>query len=49
MVVRQDAEGNILAEGDQVKIGSNETYLSLCRRHWHEAVGGPHESGMRNT
>ena len=39
MVVRQDAEGNALLEGEQVQIGGNETYVSLCRRHWREAVG----------
>ena len=39
MVIRQGAEGTALTEGDQVQIGGNETYLSLCRRHWREAVG----------
>ncbi len=39
MVVRQDAEGHALTEGDQVQIGGNETYVSLCRKHWREAVG----------
>ena len=39
MVVRQDDEGNALLEGDQVQIGGNETYVSLCRRHWREATG----------
>ena len=39
MVVRQDAEGNPLLEGEQVQIGGNETYVSLCRRHWREATG----------
>lgn len=39
MVVRQDDQGNALTEGDQVQIGGNETYVSLCRRHWREAVG----------
>ncbi len=39
MVVRQDEEGRVLTEGDQVQIGGNETYVSLCRRHWREAVG----------
>ncbi|SIS67321.1 thymidine kinase [Roseivivax lentus] len=39
MVVRQDAAGAVLREGAQVQIGGNETYLSLCRRHWREAVG----------
>ncbi|WP_420003493.1 thymidine kinase [Arenibacterium sp. LLYu02] len=39
MVVRQDAEGRVLTEGDQVQIGGNETYVSLCRRHWRAAMG----------
>ncbi len=39
MVVRQDDQGQVLTEGDQVQIGGNETYVSLCRRHWREAVG----------
>lgn len=38
MVVRQDAEGRVLREGAQVKIGGNETYVSLCRKHWRRAV-----------
>ena len=39
MVVRQDEQGNVLTQGAQVQIGGNETYVSLCRRHWREAVG----------
>ncbi len=39
MVIRQDDQGNALLEGDQVQIGGNETYVSLCRRHWRKAVG----------
>ncbi len=39
MVIRQDADGQVLMDGDQVQIGGNETYVSLCRRHWREAVG----------
>ncbi|MCK0137547.1 thymidine kinase [Aliiroseovarius sp. F47248L] len=39
MVVRQDGEGNVMTAGDQVQIGGNESYVSLCRRHWREAVG----------
>jgi len=38
MVVRMDATGQVLRDGDQVQIGGNETYLSLCRRHWREAM-----------
>ncbi len=39
MVVRQDAAGNVVTDGAQVQIGGNETYISLCRRHWREAMG----------
>ncbi|MEY8841236.1 thymidine kinase, partial [Cribrihabitans sp. XS_ASV171] len=39
MVIRLDAEGCAMREGAQVQIGGNETYLSLCRRHWREAMG----------
>lgn len=40
MVVRKDGEGRVMTGGDQVQIGGNETYVSLCRRHWREAVEG---------
>jgi len=39
MVVRQDENGVVLREGAQIQIGGNETYVSLCRRHWRIAVG----------
>ena len=39
MVVRQGAHGQVLKDGAQVQIGGNETYVSLCRKHWREAVG----------
>jgi len=39
MVVRQDDNGTVLTGGEQVQIGGNETYVSLCRRHWRIAVG----------
>jgi len=39
MVVRQGDDGTVLKEGAQVQIGGNETYVSLCRRHWRKAVG----------
>lgn len=38
MVVRRGADGVAQAEGEQVQIGGNETYVSLCRRHWREEV-----------
>ena len=39
MVVRRDAEGQAMRDGAQVQIGGNETYVSLCRRHWREKTG----------
>ena len=39
MVVRQDKDGKALTSGEQVQIGGNEAYVSLCRKHWREAVG----------
>ncbi|MGV6839011.1 MAG: thymidine kinase [Planktomarina sp.] len=38
MVIRMDENGTPLADGAQVQIGGNETYVSLCRRHFREAV-----------
>lgn len=43
MVVRLGPDGQALREGAQVQIGGNESYVSLCRRHWREATGDlPH-------
>ncbi len=39
MVVRKDSEGRALTEGAQVQIGGNETYVSLCRKHWRQETG----------
>lgn len=39
MVIRRGPDGKALKDGEQVQIGGNETYVSLCRRHWREAVG----------
>jgi thymidine kinase len=38
MVIRRGPDGRALKDGEQVVIGGNETYQSLCRRHWREAV-----------
>jgi thymidine kinase len=39
MVVRQDEHGDVLKDGAQVQVGGNETYVSLCRVHWRQAMG----------
>ena len=38
MVVRMGPDGTVLKDGAQVQIGGNETYVSLCRKHWREAM-----------
>ena len=38
MVVRQDGNGQVIREGAQIEIGGNERYVSLCRRHWVDAM-----------
>jgi len=42
-VVRMDAEGKPMKQGDQVEIGGDDKYVSMCRQHfkenvWHEDV-----------
>ena len=39
MVIRRGPDGRALTAGEQVVIGGNETYVSLCRKHWREALG----------
>jgi len=38
MVVRLDAAGQVVREGAQIEIGGSDKYVSLCRRHWEEAI-----------
>lgn len=39
MVIRTDEAGNPIKEGDQVAIGGNERYVSVCREHYKLALG----------
>ncbi|WP_186394476.1 thymidine kinase [Stappia sp. TSB10GB4] len=34
MVARLDGSGRIVEQGEQVVIGGEDRYVSLCRRHW---------------
>lgn len=38
MVLRLDAQGNPVHDGDQVEIGGNERYVSVCRKHFKEGL-----------
>jgi len=39
MVIRRGPDGRALQDGQQVQIGGNETYVSMCRRHWRAEMG----------
>ena len=39
MVVRLGADGRVARQGEQVVIGGEDRYVSLCRRHWEEEMG----------
>jgi thymidine kinase len=38
MVLRRDNEGRVVSDGPQIQVGGNETYESVCRKHWSEAI-----------
>ncbi|MEL6840299.1 MAG: thymidine kinase [Pseudomonadota bacterium] len=39
MVVRKDEYGQVMTGGEQIAIGGNDRYVSLCRLHWREEMG----------
>lgn len=45
MVLRLDGEGRPFSEGEQVVIGGNERYISVCRKHYKQAIN----LGMRDA
>tara|TARA_B100000745_G_scaffold291264_1_gene230857 strand:+ start:2435 stop:3001 length:567 start_codon:yes stop_codon:yes gene_type:complete len=38
MVLRLGENGKVLQDGPQNQVGGNESYVSVCRKHWKEAV-----------
>lgn len=38
MVLRLDSQGKAVKEGAQVEIGGNESYQSVCRKHYREFI-----------
>jgi len=38
MIVRVNEDGSVIREGDQIDIGGNEKYLSLCRKHFSQGL-----------
>lgn len=37
-VLRLNEQGEVIKEGDQIQIGGNDHYLSVCRRHYKEKM-----------
>jgi len=38
MVVRLGDDGRPMRTGAQIQVGGNETYISMCRKHWKAAL-----------
>lgn len=38
MVLRVDADGHTIRHGEQIQVGGNESYVSVCRRHFKEGL-----------
>jgi thymidine kinase len=36
MVVRLNEDGSVVTDGDQIKIGGNDSYKVYCRKHFRE-------------
>ena len=34
-------DGKVVKEGEQIQLGGNESYVSLCRKHWQDGVLHP--------
>ncbi|PJG83579.1 thymidine kinase [Caviibacterium pharyngocola] len=37
-VLRLNEEGNVVKDGEQIQIGGNNRYVSVCRRHYKEKI-----------
>ena len=40
------ADGKVAREGEQIVLGGNESYVSLCRKHWKEGNLGNYTAGI---
>ncbi|MCV6603347.1 MAG: thymidine kinase [Cohaesibacter sp.] len=50
MVVRIDGHGKVIEKGEQVVIGGEESYVSLCRKHWSaKDLGGTDRSNPQGN
>ena len=44
MVLRMDDTGTVVKQGEQVQIGGEDIYASVCRKHWKS--GDPHRKAV---
>ncbi|HRX79090.1 MAG: thymidine kinase [Planctomycetaceae bacterium] len=45
MVLRMDGEGKVVRDGNQIKIGGNDLYMSVCRRHFKQGLPAARRQG----
>ena len=41
------SNGKIVTKGEQVMMGGNESYVSLCRKHYYEGIDKNKESDLK--
>ena len=46
MVLRLDAQGSPIQQGEQIRIGGNERYLSVCRKHFKQGLASRHSDEL---
>lgn len=46
MVLRLDDKGRPVRDGEQIKIGGNDRYLSVCRQHFKEGIISRHQNEL---
>lgn len=44
MVLRLDEHGNQMKSGAQIQIGGNDSYVSVCRKHYKSAASGKNKA-----
>lgn len=46
MNLRVDAQGKAVKEGEQVEIGGNDRYISMCRKHFNQSLREGHKPSL---
>ncbi|MCL4112883.1 UNVERIFIED_CONTAM: hypothetical protein GTU68_025005 [Idotea baltica] len=46
MVLRVDADGRTIRHGEQIQVGGNESYVSVCRRHFKEGLANKDQPSL---